>query len=97
MTEPNNGVIVGDVRIVVLDLSSQGGWRALFRDALWIPVRKGPAEVRIYPMDDDAPIATATFATHHTAERARTLLAGLAGPDDVDWRGELARLAGVLT
>lgn len=97
VAEPNNGLVVGPVRLVVVDRNSQDGWRELFRNAMWVPVRRGPTELRVYAVDGDLLLADRTFSTHASAERARSLLAGLAGPDGtdlVDWIGELAALDG---
>jgi len=102
MAEPNNGMVVGPVRLLVLDVDGarRSPFDVLIQTLLADSVGRKAADARVYDADTDELLASKRFSNRRSAERARTLLAGLAGPDGtaaVDWVGELALLAGGAT
>lgn len=105
MAVPNNGVVAGPVRIVVLDTSGPArGNGTLWDNALDLVLaalaeERSPAELRVYREGTGELLARSRFADRKAADRARRLLVGLVdgtGTDAaaIDWPGELARLGG---
>lgn len=100
MAEPNNGLVVGSARILVLDADGPSN-RSTLDATLGLLFAAGgidrrATDLRVYDAQTDELLASRRFSGRRSAERARRLLAGLAGPDGtepVDWPGELSRLA----
>lgn len=98
MAEPNNGLVVGGVRLLVLDAHGQSerpldaALGLLFAAA---GADRRASELRVYDAESHELVTSRRFRGRRSAERARTVLADLAGPDGtepVDWVGELAVL-----
>lgn len=101
MAEPNDGLVVDGIRLMVFDVDGPSGgpgtlWNVPLDLALASAVERRAAEVRVSDAETHELLASGRFRTRRAAERARDRLAGLVDEghpaDTIDWVGELAIL-----